>query len=68
MTAVRELHKRYGDLVALVGAAFVVSAGRILGFLGTNGAGKTTTMRVIFGLVDPHITALMGGLNLSDTR
>ena len=46
MTAVRELHKRYGDLVALDGAAFVVSAGRILGFLGTNGVGKTTTKEI----------------------
>ena len=53
MLAVRELHKRYGDVVALDGVAFVVSPGRILGFLGPNGAGKTTTMRVIFGLVDP---------------
>jgi ABC-2 type transport system ATP-binding protein len=51
--AVRDLHKRYGEVVALDGAAFVVSPGRILGFLGPNGAGKTTTMRVIFGLVDP---------------
>jgi ABC-2 type transport system ATP-binding protein len=50
---VRELHKRYGDVVALDGAAFVVAPGRILGFLGPNGAGKTTTMRVIFGLADP---------------
>ncbi len=52
MLAVRELHKRYGDVVALDGASLVVSPGRILGFLGPNGAGKTTTMRVIFGLVD----------------
>ena len=51
MLAVRELHKQYGDVVALDGADFVVSPGRILGFLGPNGAGKTTTMRVIFGLV-----------------
>ena len=50
---IRELHKRYGEVVALDGAAFVVSPGRILGFLGPNGAGKTTTMRVVFGLVDP---------------
>ena len=49
MLAVRDLHKLYGDVVALDGAAFVVSPGRILGFLGPNGAGKTTTMRVIFG-------------------
>ncbi len=47
------LVKRYGDVVALDGAGFNVSPGRIVGFLGPNGAGKTTAMRCIFGLVDP---------------
>jgi ABC-2 type transport system ATP-binding protein len=46
--------KRFGDVVALDGAGFVVESGRILGFLGPNGAGKTTAMRVVFGLVRPE--------------
>jgi ABC-2 type transport system ATP-binding protein len=48
------LHKRYGQVVALDGAGFGVSPGRILGFVGPNGAGKTTAMRCVFGLVTPE--------------
>ncbi len=48
-----DLSKRFGDVVALDGAGFVVERGRILGFLGPNGAGKTTAMRVVFGLIRP---------------
>ena len=53
MLEIRDLAKRYGDVVALDGATFDVAPGRIVGFLGPNGAGKTTTMRAIFGLVRP---------------
>ena len=48
-----DVHKQFGDVVALAGAGFSVERGRILGFLGPNGAGKTTMMRVIFDLVHP---------------
>ncbi|MGZ8596321.1 MAG: ABC transporter ATP-binding protein [Actinomycetota bacterium] len=53
MLEIRDLTKRYGDVLALGGASFSVAPGRIVGFLGPNGAGKTTTMRAIFGLVRP---------------
>ena len=53
MLEIRDLTKRYGDVVALDGASFSAAPGRIVGFLGPNGAGKTTTMRAIFGLVRP---------------
>jgi ABC-2 type transport system ATP-binding protein len=46
-----DLAKRYGDVVALAGASFTATPGRLTGFLGPNGSGKTTTMRCIFGLV-----------------
>jgi len=50
---VRDLAKRYGDVIALDGATFSAEPGRIVGFLGPNGAGKTTTMRAVFGLIRP---------------
>ena len=53
MLEIKDLSKRYGDVVALDGASFVARPGRIVGFLGPNGAGKTTTMRCIFGLATP---------------
>ena len=54
MLEIVDLVKRYGPVVALDGATFTASPGRIVGFLGPNGAGKTTTMRCIFGLVRPE--------------
>src|SRR5258705_9571990 len=46
---VRNLTKRYGDIVAVRDVSFSAAQGQILGFLGPNGAGKTTTMRILTG-------------------
>ena len=51
MIEVRNLTKRYGDLVAVKDLSFSAARGQILGFLGPNGAGKTTTMRIITGFL-----------------
>lgn len=48
----RKLTKRFGQLTAVDGIDFDVSAGEAFGFLGPNGAGKTSTMRMI-GCVSP---------------
>jgi len=53
MLSLIDLHKWYGDVVALDGVSFEVRPGRVVGFLGPNGAGKTTAMRCVFGLVRP---------------
>ncbi|RPI26257.1 MAG: ATP-binding cassette domain-containing protein [Actinobacteria bacterium] len=53
MLELRDLHKRFGDVVALDGCSFSVEPGMLVGFLGPNGAGKTTAMRTIFDLVRP---------------
>jgi ABC-2 type transport system ATP-binding protein len=51
MIEVRNLTKRFGDLVAIRDISFTAGMGEVLGFLGPNGAGKTTTMRVITGFM-----------------
>src|SRR5947209_7262500 len=51
MIEVRNLTKRYGDLVAIRHISFTAANGQIVGFLGPNGAGKTTTMRIITGFM-----------------
>jgi ABC-2 type transport system ATP-binding protein len=50
---VQDLHKSYGDHVALRGISFSVEAGEVVGFLGPNGAGKTTAMRILTGYFSP---------------
>ncbi|GGV42739.1 multidrug ABC transporter ATP-binding protein [Actinomadura cremea] len=55
MTAleVRNLHKRYGEHVAVDDVSFTVDEGEIFGIIGPNGAGKTTTVESIAGLRTP---------------
>jgi ABC-2 type transport system ATP-binding protein len=50
---VRQLHKRYGETVAVDDISFQVADGEIFGILGPNGAGKTTTVECIEGLRSP---------------
>ncbi|RME52918.1 MAG: ABC transporter ATP-binding protein [Caldilineae bacterium] len=47
------LHKRYGDVVAVEEVSFQVEAGEIFGMVGPNGAGKTTTIECLEGLRTP---------------
>src|SRR5262249_8187559 len=43
--------KRFGEVVALDGAALALRQGELLALLGPNGAGKTTLIRAISGRV-----------------
>jgi len=63
MLELEELHRRFGDVVALDGMTFAVEAGKVVGFLGPNGAGKTTAMRAVLG-----VTALDSGTIRFDGR
>ncbi|GAA5086476.1 ABC-2 type transport system ATP-binding protein [Thermocatellispora tengchongensis] len=53
MLEAEDLHKRYGDTIALRGVALRVRPGEMFGFVGANGAGKTTTMRIVMGVLGP---------------
>ncbi len=50
---VRNLHKRFGDFVALGDVSLDVGEGEFVCFLGPSGCGKTTLLRAIAGL-DPQ--------------
>lgn len=51
--SVKNLVKKYGDLVAVNDVSFDVEQGEIFGLLGPNGAGKTTTVEMIESLRKP---------------
>lgn len=49
--SVKNLVKRYGDLVAIDHLSLDVHEGEVLGLLGPNGSGKTTTINCILSLL-----------------
>ena len=48
---VKNVTKKYGDIVALDGFNMEVQKGEIYGLLGPNGSGKTTTLNCILALL-----------------
>ncbi len=50
---VKNLVKKYDDIVAVDGVSFSIEAGVCFGLLGPNGAGKTTTIEVIEDVIPP---------------
>jgi ABC-2 type transport system ATP-binding protein len=66
MIEVKDLTKRYGQVVANDSISFSVRNGEIVGLLGPNGAGKTTVMRILTGCIAATSgTASVGGYELS---
>lgn len=53
MLAVNNLHKTFGEVVAVDDVSFTLNRGELLGLLGPNGAGKSTTVSMIAGLLSP---------------
>jgi ABC-type multidrug transport system, ATPase component len=51
--SVRDLSKRFGDIVAVDSVDLEIETGTFYGFVGPNGAGKTTTLAMITGLLRP---------------
>src|SRR5574342_1109648 len=67
---IRDLHKRYGQTVAVDGLTFNVTSGGIFGLLGPNGAGKTTTVECLLGLRIPDAgeICLLGMMHADQSR
>jgi ABC-2 type transport system ATP-binding protein len=62
---VKDLRKSYGDLKAVDGVSFSVSAGEVFGILGPNGAGKTTTVEILEGMREPDGgTVVVNGIDV----
>jgi ABC-2 type transport system ATP-binding protein len=59
---VRNLAKRFGDVVAVDDVSFDVKPGEVFSLLGPNGAGKTTAISILSGLLKPDSgdAAVMG--------
>ncbi len=53
MIELKNLTKRFGDIVAVNRLTLFVPEGEIFGFIGPNGAGKTTTLRMMGGVIAP---------------
>ncbi|MFX0022211.1 MAG: ATP-binding cassette domain-containing protein [Candidatus Hermodarchaeota archaeon] len=48
---IRNVSKKYKDLLALDDVSFSINKGEVFGYIGPNGAGKTTTIKILVGLI-----------------
>ena len=65
MISVSNLHKKYGNFLAIDNVSFNIGKGEVVGFLGPNGAGKSTIMNILTGylsLTDGKV--LIDGLDI----
>jgi ABC-2 type transport system ATP-binding protein len=66
MIELRDLTKRYGNLVAVNRLNLSIAQGEIFGFIGPNGAGKTTTLRMMGGILAPtEGSVIIGGTDMA---
>jgi ABC-2 type transport system ATP-binding protein len=66
MIALKDLTKRYGNMLAVDHINLHVARGEIFGFIGPNGAGKTTTIRMMGGVLAPtEGSVVIDGINMA---
>jgi len=66
MIELKDLTKRYGQLVAVNRLNLSIARGEIFGFIGPNGAGKTTTLRMMGGILAPSEgSVIIGGMDMA---
>ena len=63
---VKDLTRRFGELVAVDQISFDIEQGEIFGLLGPNGAGKTTTLSMLSTMLEPTSgTATVMGIDIA---
>jgi len=66
MIRLYNVHKNYGQHVALRDVSFTVSKGEFCYITGPSGAGKTTMLKLLYGAIQPTTGQLqVAGMNLS---
>jgi ABC-2 type transport system ATP-binding protein len=66
---VKNLTKKFGQLIAVDNISFAVNKGEIFGFLGPNGAGKSTTISMLATLLKSDSgQAMINGFDVSKQR
>jgi putative spermidine/putrescine transport system ATP-binding protein len=64
----KQLYRRFGDVVALEGIDLAVGSGEFVSFLGPSGCGKTTALRLIAGFDRPTSGRIeIGGRDITGT-
>jgi spermidine/putrescine transport system ATP-binding protein len=67
--ALRRLHKRFGDLVAVKSLDLEIGTAEFFSIIGPSGCGKTTTLRMIAGFEDPTSgTIEVAGRDVTNVR
>ncbi len=65
LIAIKNLSKRFGNLVAVDNLSLEIGEGEVFGLLGPNGAGKTTTLLMLTTLLRPTSgTAVVNGFDI----
>lgn len=65
MIEIKDIHKQYGETVALQNISFSVDKAELFGLIGPDGAGKSSLLRILMSLYLPDKgTAFMSGFNV----